>query len=137
MSSPAGALPRRFASFVLVGAVATLVQYAVLVAGVEWLGMAPPSASALGFCLSFAVNYRLNHRYTFGGRATHRRALGRFLIVAAVGLVINTACMTALVRLPAIHYLVAQLAATLATLAWNFSASHWWAFRASEVRDAD
>ncbi len=136
MSDGTGALSRRFFAFAAVGAVATLLHYAVLVAGVEWLALDPPLASALGFCLSLGCNYWLNHRYTFAGRAAHNQALGRFLVVAAIGLALNTACMMVLAGWPALHYLLAQLAATLLTLVWNFSASHWWAFRASEDPDA-
>jgi putative flippase GtrA len=121
-------IARRFLAFAAVGTIATAVQYAVLAVLVELAGWRPPAASALGFCVSVVVNYGLNHHFTFGGRAGHRQAAARFLLVAAVGLGVNTAVMLALV--PAVHYLLAQVLATALALAWNFAASHLWAFRA-------
>lgn len=123
-------LARRFLSFAMVGAIATAVQYAVLALLVELAGWRPAAASALGFCVSVGVNYGLNHRLTFGGRADHRQAAMRFALVAAVGLGINTGVMLSLAPVPRVHYLLAQVLATALALAWNFAASHLWAFRA-------
>jgi len=113
---------------VAVGGFATLVQYAVLVACVELAGWPPFTSSALGFCLSAAANYALNYRFTFMSSARHRETTGRFLLVAACGLGINTGTMYVLGGVEGLHYLVAQVAATGLALAWNFSAHNLWTF---------
>ena len=46
------ALLERLVRFGLVGALATGVQYAILVVLVRWAGMWPPAASAVGFVVS-------------------------------------------------------------------------------------
>lgn len=118
-----------FLAFVTVGAIATGLQYLVLVVAVELLGWSPTLASSAGFCLAAVVNYWLNYHVTFGSCARHVVAAGRFALVAAIGLAINSAAMLVLARFLGLYYLLAQVLATCLTLAWTFSASRLWTFR--------
>ena len=123
-------MKRTVFSFLSVGALSTSLQYLVLVAAVEFLGWPPPAASAVGFCLSGMVNYWLNYHVTFSSRASHATAAGRFVLVAIIGLLVNTGAMLALETFLGLHYLLAQVLATCLTVAWSFGASHQWTFRA-------
>jgi putative flippase GtrA len=128
--SPGRGLWWRFRSFLVVGAVATLVQYVLLVALVELRDWPATPASSAGFAVSALLNYLLNYHVTFASRAPHRQAALRFALVALSGLALNALCMWMLERNAGLHYLLAQVGATLATLAWTFAASQGWAFRA-------
>ncbi|WP_421654889.1 GtrA family protein [Microbulbifer harenosus] len=120
----------RAGRFTLVGGLATLVQYLLLVVLVELAAMATVLSSALAFTLSAALNYLLNFYFTFGGGARHRQALPKFVAVATIGLATNTLCFSlALLLLP---YLLAQLVATLITLIGNFLLHQFWIYRESQ-----
>ena len=58
----------------------------------------------------------------------HSVGLPRFLLVAAVGFVLNAALMAWMTASLGIHYLVAQVLATLLVLLWNFAANRHWTF---------
>lgn len=118
----------RFARFVLVGCLATGIQYAVLVLLVRAFGTDPTLASALGFVLSASVNYIVNYHYTFESSAQHGTAAIKFGVLALVGLLINSALMHALVA-AGWHYLLAQVCTTAVVLVWNFAGNSLWTFR--------
>ncbi|WP_428818681.1 GtrA family protein [Microbulbifer sp. MCCC 1A16149] len=126
----AARLISRAGRFALVGGFATALQYGLLVAMVEVLDVFAVLASALSFCCSALANYLLNYYLTFQGGVQHRRALPRFVLVAALGLTINTLCFS--LALAVAPYLLAQVVATLVTLVVNFVLHHFWIYREPE-----
>ncbi|MCL2523962.1 MAG: GtrA family protein [Betaproteobacteria bacterium] len=120
-------LARQLFRFLIVGGIATAVQYALLIALVN-VGVPPVPASSIGFVLSAALNYALNRRFTFASARSHREAAPRFAITALAGLAINGALMWLFTTLAGLHYLIAQVGATISTLAWNFAVNRWWTF---------
>lgn len=120
--------------FVLVGGVATAIQYALLVILVRGFGMAPTPASSIGFALSAAVNYLLNYRFTFRSNRPHGPAAARFAALAGAGLLINAAVMHVLVGV-GLHYLLAQVCATGVVLFWNFIGNSFWTFGVEAVEE--
>jgi putative flippase GtrA len=118
----------QFLRFCVVGAIATGLQYAVLIVGVEKLHAAAPVASAVGFAISACVNYALNYRFTFASEKPHQLAASRFAVVAATGLIINTVLMLILNDAMHLRYLWAQVIATVIVLLWNFFANALWSF---------
>jgi putative flippase GtrA len=121
-------LPDQLARFVLVGGLATVLHYLILIALVNGAGADATIASTIGYALSTLVNYALNRRVTFRSQRRHGSALPRFLTLALVGLVINAAMVWLLAERLEIYYLIAQVAATTLTLLWNFIAARHWAF---------
>ncbi|WP_066963005.1 GtrA family protein [Microbulbifer sp. Q7] len=119
-------LARRVGSFMLVGGVATGVQYLLLVVLIEWMGVFAVVASATAYGVAAVVSYLLNFYMTFQGRAGHRQALPRFMVVVAVGLGVNTLSFTLLLIF--FPYLVAQLGATLVTLVSNYLLHQRWIY---------
>jgi putative flippase GtrA len=117
----------QFIRFALVGALATALQFALLLAMVEILAVAEVPASALAFSLSAMANYWLNYHFTFASQQQHQHTLPKFLLVAALGLGINTSSFSIL--LSGFHYMVAQAGATLVTLACNFLLHKLWIYR--------
>ena len=122
------ALSGRVASFLGVGAIATLVQYAILVFSVEVVGLRPVLGSSIGFAISAALNYWLNYHFTFRSNNSHVGAASRFAIVALAGLVLNMGAMIVLGRVSWLPYVAAQVLATVLVLAWNFLGNSVWTF---------
>jgi putative flippase GtrA len=118
----------RFARFLLVGGLCTALQYLILVAGVRGFGLSATLSSTLGYVASTAVNYYLNHRFTFASESLHRHALPRFLLIVCCGLALNAAVTFVGTSIYGLHYIVAQMLATCVTLLWNFLANSRWTF---------
>jgi putative flippase GtrA len=111
-----------------VGAVATLVQYGILVFSVEVMGLKPFLGSSIGFAISAVLNYWLNYHLTFRSQNSHAGAATRFALVALAGLVLNALAMILLGRVPGLPYVAAQVIATVVVLAWNFVCNSLWTF---------
>lgn len=117
-------LPR----YTAVGAAATALHCAVLVALVERAGVPPASAAAAGALCGAAAAYAGNRRFTFGSARTHRQALPRFLAVAAASACTSALLVWALSQRLGAPYLLAQAVATLATLLGGYLLNRRWTF---------
>jgi putative flippase GtrA len=120
--------------FLAVGAVATALQYVILILLVRWAGWNPVPASTVGFAISLWLNYGLNRRYTFASDRLHTQALPRFLTTALCGLGLTAAGMSLLVSSLRLNYLLAQVIVTAAVTTWNFALNRWWSFRPAGLR---
>ena len=114
--------------FLLVGALATGVQYLILIALVELIAIDETIASTIGFVISSIVNYRVNYSFTFSSTLPHYVAYPKFLTTAVIGLLINSATIYTAVNVLGVYYLFAQVAATCLTLIWNFTINSIWSF---------
>lgn len=119
----------QFLKFAAAGAVGTAFHYATLVLWVEVLGGRVVSGTLAGFCAGALVNYLVARRFVFASDRPHAAALPRFALVAATGAVLNTA-IVAWLNGAGLHYLLAQVVATGAVLAWNFFLNRAWTFTA-------
>lgn len=115
-------------SFASAGAIGTFVQYAMLFFFVEALLMYPVVASILGSLTGAIVNYLLSHHWVFRSKRKHSETFSKFVTVAGLGLALNAAIMYVLVMIAAMHYLLAQVAATGIVLFWNFLGNRFWTF---------
>jgi putative flippase GtrA len=118
----------QFGRFVLVGGFSTALQYLILFALVRGAGVEPVAASTIGYALSALANYDLNYRLTFRSRQPYLGGIARYAVVMTTGLLLNGAIMFAGTRLLGLHYLLAQVAATVAVLFWNFFAHRRWTY---------
>lgn len=125
----------QFMCFAAMGTVGTAVHYGVLLVFVEIWGIRPLIGSVAGFLSGAAVNYILNYYITFQSKKSHGKASIRFFSVAVVGLPINGGIMFVLNELFKLHYIFAQILATLVTLVWNFTGNRLWTF-SDQVRPA-
>lgn len=123
----------KFLKFAGVGAVATLVQYVLLVLIIEQSAVNETLASAVSFSFSAIINYLLNYRFTFESDLRHRQVVPKFFITALIGLCINTLVFEILLTLGNVHYLVCQLVATFIVLIWNFVINAKWSFHRSKI----
>jgi putative flippase GtrA len=126
--SMATRVTRAFARYVLVGSAATTVHYALLLVLVELAGTAPAPSAAIGAVCGSLVAYAGNRRFTFPGAGTHIRSLPRFLAVAAFGAAANAAIVWTGTEAAGMHYLAAQVIATLVVLYGGFLLNRRWSF---------
>jgi len=125
---------RQFSSFVVVGFIATGVQFALLIGLVELAGIPAVAAALIGYGSGGLVSYSLNRRHVFRSNAPHQAAVARFTLVAAVGFGLTYLFMSLLVNGAGIPYLLAQVATTGIIMFWSFAAHKMWTF--SPYRDA-
>lgn len=139
---PAGALHRarhrcRLLRFGIVGATGVVVNTALLTLLVEVAGWDRLTAGVVATEGAVIGNFILNDRWTFrDARASlpWPRRLWRYHAVALGGLAISVAAFAALLRLPALHYAVANLGAIGVATLWNYALNARFTWRR---RDAD
>ena len=110
--------------YTAVGAVATAVHYGLLVLCVERGNWPAFAASGFGAVVGAQVAYLGNRWFTFAHRGAVAASWPRFQATALLGMAI----VALGVRL-GVHYLFAQLLATLTSLAITFAINRHWTFR--------
>lgn len=125
------ALIEQFLKFGVVGVVATLIDYGILMLLSQLAGWDPLPASAVSFTVSLVFNYVASMRYVFTRRddISRRRELTLFVILSLVGLALNSALMwagTELLGDGPIAVTLTKVVATCVVMLWNFwSRKHW------------
>ncbi|MEO8921699.1 MAG: GtrA family protein [Caldimonas sp.] len=120
----------RFLRYAGVGAVATIVHYAILIGLVEGAALAPRFAAATGAWIGAQVAFAGNAWFTFNGVPATVRVWLRFQITAAVGAALSFTLVAIGVR-AGVHYLIAQAFATLVTLFITYEINRRWSFATS------
>ena len=119
----------QFLWYIIAGGSATAVHYAVLVALVEWGGLAAAPAAFMGALTGAVVAYLVNRHITFpGSTARHRQAVPRFMAIAGVGAVLNGALVWLGAAQLGWHYLAAQALATVLVMGLTFRFNRLWTF---------
>ena len=119
---------KRLGRYAGVGVLATAVHYLVLIACVErahwpaWLG------SGVGALAGAQVAYAGNRWYTFAHRGPVLASWLRFHATAGLGALVGMAVVAAGVRL-GVHYLLAQVVATLLAMLLTYLVNRAWSFR--------
>jgi putative flippase GtrA len=124
-------LVRQFLKFGVVGSIAFLIDYGILMLLNVGLGVHAVIAAAVSFIVSVVFNYFASMRYVFTHRddLTKAREFVIFVVLSVIGLVLNEICMAI-----GISYLgdtpflvtVTKVLATLVVTIWNFiSRSRW------------
>jgi putative flippase GtrA len=121
-------LLQSFFRYGLAGVLATAVHYAVLVAAVEGGRVPAFLASGLGAVVGAQVAFVLNRRFTFGHEGEVGPAWLKFQGTALLGAAVGMAIVAAGVTL-GLHYLLAQVVATLASWVLTFAVNRHWTFR--------
>lgn len=126
--SALGRLLAQFAKFGVVGVVATLIDFGVLIALTEWMGVDPVLSAAVSFVVSVAFNYVASMRFVFTRREDLSRAreMAIFLVLSLVGLAINEALMWLGVNVFMLGYVFVKVLATVVVMLWNFLSRKRW-----------
>lgn len=125
-------LPKIFLQFVRFGSVggaSAVGHYGLLITLVQFFHVGPVRSSVAGALLGALINYSLNYRFTFQSTTRHVESVTKFSLVATTGLLFNTLLMWFGVDILHIHYLLAQVIATVLIFLWNFGANRYWTFR--------
>ena len=119
---------RHFIRYTAVGAIATGLHYVILVACVEWGRWPAFIASGIGAVAGAQVAYAGNRWFTFAHTGAVRASWPRFQATALIGALLGMAVVALGVRL-GVHYVLAQIAATLLSLVLTFAINRVWTFR--------
>lgn len=131
MSSPS--LIPQFMQFALVGCAAAVGHYSALIILSEWAGVSPVPASGAGFVIGAAISYALNYQFVFRSDKDHAPTAAKFLTVAIIGLVLNSAIMALLTGGADLHYLPSQVTATVLVMVWSYLGNRCWTFATGET----
>jgi putative flippase GtrA len=121
---------RQLGWFVAVGCAAAATHWLVVVATVNWLGLAPLLANVIGWLIAFVVSFAGHYQLTF--RQQHAplfKAARRFFAVSALGFGVNELAYAWLLQATPLRYDV-LLAIILIGMAFiTFILGRFWAFR--------
>ncbi len=115
--------------YAVAGGIATAVHYAMLLALVEIFNFPPAPSAVVGALCGAAVSYLINRHITFPGSSVrHQQAIPRFLLVAVTGAALNGGLVWAGMDVLALHYLAAQVIATILVLGLTYRLNRSWTF---------
>jgi putative flippase GtrA len=118
----------QFRRFLKVGFGVTALDYLVMIAAVQWLGLGSVLASGLGFTVGSLANYLFNRYYTFRSSTPHGTAMLRFMLVIGSGLGITLLLMYWFTARWALPYLLARMLTTGMVMFWHFAGNAFWSF---------
>lgn len=112
----------QFMKFGVVGVIAFVIDYGLMVALTELVGVNYLISATISFTVSVVFNYLASMRYVF----THKEGLSRrrefviFVVLSVIGLAINDALMFLGTSFLGISYLITKIAATAVVMVYNF-----------------
>lgn len=124
-------LIQQILKFGVVGVLAFLIDYGLLMLLSQAFGMDPVLSAGISFCVSVVFNYLASMKYVF----THREDMSRqrefviFIVLSVIGLGINELCMLAGVSAlgdSALAVTVTKMFATAVVMVWNFVSRKKW-----------
>ena len=124
-------LIEQFLKFGVVGALAFLIDYGVLMLLSQVIGLDPVISASISFVVSVVFNYVASMHYVFTRRddISRRREFTIFVILSAIGLVINEIIMVIGVNVlgdSALMVTITKLVATAIVMVWNFVSRKKW-----------
>jgi putative flippase GtrA len=102
--------------------ISTIVDYSVLVAMVELVGLGPVPATPISAFAGAVTNFTLNRTFTYhAAQKPIRGQLLRFVLVSACSLGLNTLGEFLFLKVPHLHYMVARvITSTIVSNVWNY-----------------
>lgn len=108
--------------FGVVGVIAFVIDFGVMVFLTEVFGIDPVISATISFIISVIFNYAASMRYVF----SHREGMSRtrefviFVVLSAIGLGINDLLIWAGTDLASFDYRLVKIFATAVVMVWNF-----------------
>lgn len=113
---------KQFMKFGLVGFLAFLIDFGVMVFLTEVFGLNPVVSATVSFVVSVLFNYMASMRFVFSRRDDigRFREFTTFIVLSVIGLLINDVLMWAGTELVYIDYRIVKIFATAVVMVWNF-----------------
>ena len=108
--------------FGIVGVIAFLIDYGLMVALTELFGVPYLISNTISFTVSVVFNYVASMRYVFERRddMSRRREFIIFVVLSIIGLILNDLFMWLFVSVWFIDYRIAKIIVTVLVAIWNF-----------------
>lgn len=115
-------LIQQLLKFGVVGAIAFVIDFGVLVFLTEVFGLNPVISATISFIASVIFNYVASMRYVFARREdmSRTREFIIFVVLSVIGLGINDLLMWLGTEFSPIDYRIVKVAATAVVMVWNF-----------------
>lgn len=112
----------QFMKFGIVGVIAFLIDYGLMVALTEFFGVPYLISNTISFTVSVVFNYVASMRYVFERRddMSRRREFTIFVVLSIIGLILNDLFMWLFVSVWFIDYRIAKIIVTVLVAIWNF-----------------
>ena len=125
--TPPGRPTPAWLRYIAVGVVATTTHYLLLALAVEWWHWPAWLAAGAGAALGAQVAFVGNRHFTFGHQGRWLPAWWRFQLTAVLGGLTSMVVVAIGSRL-GLHYLLAQVCATLLAMGLTYGINKRWAF---------
>lgn len=108
--------------FGIVGVIATIIDFGVLIFLTEVFGINPVASATVSFIVSLTFNYVASMRYVFRHREgmSRRREFTIFVALSVIGLGINDLLMWLGTSYTTLDYRLVKVFATAIVMVWNF-----------------
>ncbi len=115
-------LIQQIMKFGIVGVLAFIIDYGLMVALTELVGLVPVASATVSFIASVVFNYVASMRFVFSHKEgmSKQREFVIFVVLSVIGLLINDGLMWAGTELVAIDYRIVKIGATAVVMVWNF-----------------
>lgn len=115
-------LIQQIMKFGIVGVLAFVIDYGLMVALTELVGLVPVASATVSFIVSVVFNYVASMRFVFSHKEgmSKQREFAIFVVLSVIGLLINDGLMWAGTELVAIDYRIVKIGATAVVMVWNF-----------------
>jgi putative flippase GtrA len=125
--TPGRSLAGSFVRWGITGLLAAGTDLGVLALLHSGAGVGLELATVIGFCCGVAINYTLNHGWSFRSSAAHSRVVVRYAVMVAFN-GLSTVLIVAGLHHLGVYYLLAKLVAIAVNATVNFAAARWWVF---------
>ena len=108
--------------FGVVGVIATVIDFGVMIFLTEVFGINPVASATVSFTVSVIFNYLASMRYVFSHREgmSRQREFAIFIVLSVIGLAINDALMWVGTEMTPVDYRIVKVLATAVVMVWNF-----------------
>lgn len=108
--------------FGIVGALAFVIDYSVMVLLKEVFGVYYLTATFISFVVSVTFNYLASMKYVFAGKEgmSKQKEFVIFILLSVIGLGINQLGMWIMVDKLTLHYMISKIFVTGVVMVWNF-----------------
>ena len=121
---------RQFVKFGLVGVSSTILDWGLYLLLTRYLLVFYLIAKALSFILGVTNSYTWNRKWTFRSKEPKKlHQFSKFLVVASVGLGLNTLIMYIVVSRLHLSDIIGLLLSSVFVMSWNFLVNKFWTFK--------